>query len=131
MPARWFGRHLAEKHGSGALLAPSRVTVPAQSKSAQAKNVTALMKQSISHQQKEFHCPHCNKSFAVLSGLGSHVHYLHPDKPALERPGKQPRPNGAGSQAALPVVSSNAAAQEQGNFQETDVPTLRQGIFAS
>src|ERR1700726_1475771 len=80
MPARWFGRHLAEKHGSGAVLAPSRVTVPAQSKSAQAKNVSALMKQSISHQQKEFHCPHCNKSFAVLSGLASHVHYLHPDK---------------------------------------------------
>ena len=37
-------------------------------------------------------------------------------------PGKQPHPNGAGSQAALPVVSSNAAAQEQGNSKKLMCP---------
>jgi hypothetical protein len=28
-------------------------------------------------------CPHCGKTFAALSGLSSHMHYLHPDKPGL------------------------------------------------
>jgi uncharacterized Zn-finger protein len=114
MPARWFGRHLAEKHGSAAQLAASQVTVPAQSKSAVAKNVTARMKKTISHRRKELQCPHCDKTFAVLSGLASHLHYLHPDQLALERPGKQPRPHGESGQVALPVVSSNTGAQEQG-----------------
>jgi uncharacterized Zn-finger protein len=114
VPARWFGRHLAEKHGSAAQLAASQVTVPAQSKSAVAKNVTARMKQTISHRRKELQCPHCDKTFAVLSGLASHLHYLHPDKLALERPGKQPRPHGESGQVALPVVSSNTGSQEQG-----------------
>jgi hypothetical protein len=59
-------------------------------------------------------CPHCDKTFAVLSGLASHLHYLHPDKLALERPGKQPRPHGESGQVALPVVSSNTGSQEQG-----------------
>src|ERR1017187_4024058 len=46
----------------------------------------------------------------VLSGLASHLHYRHPDKPALERPGKQPRPHGTSGQATLPVGSSSAGA---------------------
>ena len=70
------------------------------------------------HRQKKLQCPHCDKTFAVLSGLASHLHYLHPDKPALERPGKQPRAHGKSGQAALPVVSSNAGAQEQGKVKK-------------
>jgi hypothetical protein len=97
MPARWLGRHLAEKHGSGA-----------------AKNVTALMKQSIPNRRKRLLCPHCDKTFAALSGLASHLHFLHADKPALERPGKQALPQGKSGPAALPVVSSNTGTQEQG-----------------
>jgi uncharacterized Zn-finger protein len=114
MPARWFRRHLAEKHGSAAQPAASRVAVPAQRKSAHAKNVTALMKKTIPNRQKKLRCPHCDKRFAALSGLASHLHYLHADKAALERPGKQPRPQGKSGQAALPVVASNTGVQEQG-----------------
>jgi len=84
--------------------------VPAQRKSAEAKNVTALMKKTISHRQKKLQCPHCDKTFAVLSGLASHLHYRHPDKPALERSGKQPRPHEKSGEAALPAASSNTGA---------------------
>jgi uncharacterized Zn-finger protein len=115
IPARWLGRHLAEKHGFAAPPAASGITAPAQRKSAEARNVTALMKQTIPNRRKKLQCPHCDKTFAVLSGLASHLHYLHPDKPALERPGKPPRPLGKSGPAALPAVSSNAGAQVQGN----------------
>src|ERR1039457_6992777 len=63
--------------------------------------------------QKKLQCPHCDKTFAALSGLASHLHFLHPDKTAPERPGKQPRPHGKSGQAALPVVSSDAGAQRR------------------
>jgi hypothetical protein len=68
--------------------------------------------------QKKLQCPHCDKTFAALSGLASHLHFLHPDKTAPERPGKQPRPHGKSGQAALPVVSSDAGAQEQGKVKK-------------
>jgi uncharacterized C2H2 Zn-finger protein len=115
MPARWFARHLAERHGSAVQPAGSQVTAPAHRKSAAVKNVTTLMKQGIPNRRKRLPCPHCDKTFAARSGLASHLHFLHADKPALERPGKQPRPQGKSGQAALPVVSSNTGAQEQGD----------------
>jgi len=47
----------------------------------------------------ENRCPHCGKAFAKLSGLSSHMHYLHPDKPGLElksaaasKPAASPKP---------------------------------------
>jgi Zinc finger, C2H2 type len=95
--------------------AASRVTAPSHRKSAAVKNVTTLMKQGIPNRRKRLQCPQCDKTFAALSGLASHLHFLHADKPALERPGKQPRPQGKSGQAALPVVSSTTGAQEQGN----------------
>jgi len=117
MPARWFARHLAERHGSAVPSAASQVTAPAHRKSAAVKNVTTLMKQGIPKRRKRLQCPQCDKTFAALSGLASHLHFLHADKPALERPGKQPRPQGKSGQAALalPVVSSNTGAQGQGD----------------
>ena len=130
VPARWFGRHLAEKHGSAAQLAASQVTVPAQSKSAVAKNVTARMKQTISH-RKELQCPHCDKTFAVLSGLASHLHYLHPDKLALERPGQATTP----ARRERPSGPTSSVVKHwfprTGEDQETDVRVLRQSICAS
>jgi len=72
------------------------------------------MKQSIPNRRKRLLCPHCDKTFAALSGLASHLHFLHADKPALERPGKQALPQGKSGPAALPVVSSNTGTQEQG-----------------
>jgi len=113
MPARWFARHLAERHGSAAKPAASQVSAPAQRKSAGAKNSTALMEQTISQRQKGLRCPHCDKTFAALSGLASHLHFLHPDKPALERPGEQPRPQGKSGQVAVPVISSKTGTQVQ------------------
>ena len=83
------------------------------SKRAGANSVTARMKQTISHRQKKLQCPHCDKTFAALSGLASHLHYLHPDKPALDRPGKPPLPHGKGGPAALPVAASNTGAKKR------------------
>jgi uncharacterized C2H2 Zn-finger protein len=80
MPARWFSRHLAEKHGSGAQPGTSQVIVPAQPKPDEAKNVTALTKQTVSHRQKKLQCPHCDRAFARPSSLATHIHYLHPGK---------------------------------------------------
>ena len=60
-------------------------------------------------------CPHCDKTFAVRSGLASHVHYLHPDKLALKGPGPESRPPVKSGPEAPTVVSSNDGAQEQGN----------------
>jgi uncharacterized C2H2 Zn-finger protein len=112
MPARWFGRHLAEKHGSVATSRP--VTEPAQRKSSEVKDIPALMKQTISHRKTKLQCPHCDKTFAALSGLASHVHYLHSDKLALKGPAPQRRPPVKIGPEAPIVVSSNDGAQEQG-----------------
>ena len=82
MPARWLGRHLAEKHGSAAEPAVPRLAL---------------------QRRKKLQCPHCGKTFANLSGLASHLHFLHPDKPAPEShtdPGHQ-RKSARSTQAVL------------------------------
>jgi uncharacterized C2H2 Zn-finger protein len=81
MPARWFERHLNEKHGSAAQLTASQVTVPARRKSAEVKNATAVTKQTSSPRQKKLQCPHCDKALARPSSLATHIRYRHPGKP--------------------------------------------------
>jgi len=112
MPARWFGRHLAEKHGAAAQLAASQVTVPVQRKSGEAKNVTALMKQTISHRNKKLQCPHCDKTFARPSSLSTHIRYRHPHKSQAATALPTPTPPKMSAPPPAPVVVSNAGVEE-------------------
>ena len=89
MPARWFDRHLAEKHGSAAEPAVPRVA---------------------QKRHKKLRCPHCDKTFANLSGLASHLHYLHPNKSALERH-TEPSPQRKSAGATVTVVAAKTGAQ--------------------
>lgn len=90
VPARWFQRHLTEKHGPAA-----------QGKSAEASNVTEPMKQLT---ESKLECPHCGKKFAALSGLASHLHFVHPGKKA----GAQPKTAQSAAVAAKPDAGAGA-----------------------
>src|SRR5580698_8956250 len=72
------------------------------------------MKKTTQKPQKKLPCPHCDKSFANLSGLASHLHFLHPDVPAKGRPGKQPSPPAKSAQPALSAGASITGDQAQG-----------------
>ena len=112
MPARWFGRHLTEKHGSAPQLAASQVTAPDHRKSAKAKNVTALMKQTVSHRQKKLQCPHCDRAFARPSSLSTHIRYLHPGKSQSATALPTTTPPKMSAPAPAPVVAPNASVEE-------------------
>ena len=112
MPARWFSRHLAEKHGSGAQPGTSQVIVPAQPKPDEAKNVTALTKQTVSHRQKKLQCPHCDRAFARPSSLATHIRYRHPGKSQAAPALPTTTPPKASAPSPAPVVAPNASVEE-------------------
>jgi ribosomal protein S27AE len=101
VPARWFGRHLAQKHGSTA-----GTTAP----------------QLAPQRNKKLRCPHCDKTFAVLSGLASHLHYLHPDKPGLARHGGPGSPQRKSAGATVPVVAAKLSTQAHPKTKEPTCP---------
>jgi uncharacterized C2H2 Zn-finger protein len=111
IPARWFGRHLAEKHGSAAQLAASQVTAADNRKLAQVKNVAVLRKQSVSNQQ-ELQCPHCDKAFARPSSLSTHVRYRHPGKSPAGRALPTTTPPQMSASAPEPLVATTAGVEK-------------------
>jgi len=101
VPARWFGRHLAETHGSAA--------EPAAPGVAQKR-------------QKMLQCPHCDQAFARPSSLSTHIHFRHADKPALEGHGKQTSPQRRNARATVPVAAAKMGTQEQPKTKEPTCP---------
>jgi uncharacterized C2H2 Zn-finger protein len=102
IPARWFRRHLAEKHA--AQPSAPQVTAPDHLKSAKAKNVAAVRKQTVSNQQK-LQCPHCDKAFARPSSLSTHVRYRHPGKSPAVRALPTTTSSQMGASASAPFVA--------------------------
>src|SRR5579871_1653119 len=71
VPARWFVKHLTEQHG--------------------AKQGAGVPKLGLTQRRRKLTCPHCGKTFRKLSGLSSHVHYLHPNQPTPGQRGEPPQ----------------------------------------
>lgn len=104
MPARWFSRHLAEQHGSA-----SGPEVP----------------RGAQKRPEKLQCPRCGKTFAALSGLRSHLRFVHADKAAQRQPSEQPRAQERASPATAPTVAAKPQRTSQ-----TECPQCGQ-TFAS
>ncbi len=91
VPARWFVKHLTEQHG--------------------AKQGAGVPKLGLTQRRRKLTCPHCGKTFRKLSGLSSHVHYLHPNQPTPGQRGEPPQSTTNGVVGPAPGAKKRAGRE--------------------
>jgi hypothetical protein len=96
MPARWLTRHMTEKHGAAVIAAAPTKKVALRMKPAQAESSRPR-------------CPHCGKTFAKVSGLASHMHFLHSDQAGAKR--KATEKPALTAKSGAPAAKSSAGKQ--------------------
>jgi ribosomal protein L37AE/L43A len=97
MPARWLTRHMTEKHGAVASVA------------APAKKIALRVQSAVPADSGRPRCQHCGKSFAKVSGLASHLHFLHPDQSGSKR--KSTEKPALAANSRTPTAKSSAGEQ--------------------